>query len=170
MSRLFVTPWTIAWQAPLSMGFSRPEYWSRSPFPSPGDLPNPGIKPGFPALQADSLPSKPPGKLPSDCPRSTGLFKPHSKACAVLSPRPTLPTWLPDHPVPTRTGASRGQTGHGSFAHCSIFCTENRAWSPICCPPFVCLSACDSLQVPACVASVAPHIDCSASCVSSALC
>ena len=49
------TPWTIAHQAPLSMGFSRQEYWSGLPFPSPGDLANPGIKPGSPALQADDL-------------------------------------------------------------------------------------------------------------------
>ena len=52
------TPWTIARQAPLSMGFSRQEYWSGLPFPSPGDLPDPGIEPGFPALQADSLPTE----------------------------------------------------------------------------------------------------------------
>ena len=57
------TPWTVAYQAPLSMGFSRQAYWSGLPFPSPGDLPNPGIKPGSPALQADTLPSEPPGKL-----------------------------------------------------------------------------------------------------------
>jgi len=50
-----VTPWTVACQAPLSMGFSRQEYWSGLPFPSPGDLPAPGIRPGSPALQADSL-------------------------------------------------------------------------------------------------------------------
>ena len=56
------TPWTLALQAPLSMGFSRQEYWSGLPFPSPGDLPNPGIEPGFPALQADALPSESPGK------------------------------------------------------------------------------------------------------------
>ena len=49
------TPWTIACQAPLSMGFSRQEYWSGLPFPSPGHLPDPGIKPMSPALQADSL-------------------------------------------------------------------------------------------------------------------
>ena len=53
--RLFVTPWTVAHQAPLSMEFSRHEYWSGLPFPSPEDLPNPGIKPRSPALQADSL-------------------------------------------------------------------------------------------------------------------
>ena len=60
--RLFATPWTIAHQAPVSMGFSRQEYWSALPFPSPGDLPNPGIEPGSPALQADALTSEPLGK------------------------------------------------------------------------------------------------------------
>ena len=60
--RLFATPWTVAHQAPGSMGFSRQEYWSGLPFPSPGDLPDPGIKARSPALQADSLPSEPPGK------------------------------------------------------------------------------------------------------------
>ena len=50
------TPWTVARQAPLSMGFSRPEYWSGLPFPPPGVLPDPGIEPRSPALQADSLP------------------------------------------------------------------------------------------------------------------
>ena len=59
--RLFATPWTITYQAPLSMGFSRQEYWSGLPFPSPGDLPNPAIEPGSPTLQADALPSEPPG-------------------------------------------------------------------------------------------------------------
>ena len=60
--QLFVTPWTVAYQGPLSMGFSRQEYWSGLPFPSPGDLPNPGIDPRSPALGADVLPSEPPGK------------------------------------------------------------------------------------------------------------
>ena len=62
--RLFVTPWTVTYQAPLSMGFSRQEYWSGVPLPSPGDLPNPGIEPGSPAFQADALTSEPPGKPP----------------------------------------------------------------------------------------------------------
>ena len=53
----------LAYQAPLSMGFSRQEYWSGLPFPSPGALPDPGIKPGSPGLPADALPSEPPGKL-----------------------------------------------------------------------------------------------------------
>ena len=59
--RLFATPWTVAHQAPPSMEFSRQEYWSGLPFPSPGDLPDPEIKPRSPALQADALPSEPPG-------------------------------------------------------------------------------------------------------------
>ena len=61
--RLFVTPWMIQ-----SMEFSRPEYWSGQPFPSPGDLPNPGIEPRSPALQVDSLLAEPPGK-----PKNTGV-------------------------------------------------------------------------------------------------
>ena len=64
---LFATPWTGACQTPLSMGFSRQEYWNGLPLPSPGDLPDPGIEPGSPALQADSLPFEPPGK-PLDIP------------------------------------------------------------------------------------------------------
>ena len=60
--RLFVTPWTVAYQAPQSKEFSRQEYWSGLPFPSPGDLPNPGIEPGSPVLQADSLPTELQGK------------------------------------------------------------------------------------------------------------
>ena len=57
---LFVTPWTIAYQAPPSMGFSRQEHWSGLPFLSPGDLPHTGIKPGTPTLEADALTSEPP--------------------------------------------------------------------------------------------------------------
>ena len=60
--RLFVTTWTVDHQAPPSMGFPRQECWSGLPFPSSGDLPDPGIKPGPPALQADSLSSEPPGE------------------------------------------------------------------------------------------------------------
>ena len=60
--RVFATPWTVAHQPPLSMGFSRQDHWRGLLFPSPGDLPDPGIEPGSPALQADALPSEPPGK------------------------------------------------------------------------------------------------------------
>ena len=59
-----MTPWTVAHQPPLSMGFSREEYWNGLPFPSPEDLPKPGIKPGSPALQAASLLSGPVVKNP----------------------------------------------------------------------------------------------------------
>ena len=66
---LFEIPWTVAYQTPPSMGFSRQEYWSGLPFPSPGDLPDPGIKPVSPELQADALLSEPPGS-PSQRPVS----------------------------------------------------------------------------------------------------
>ena len=86
--------WTVARQALLSMGFPRQEYWSGLPFPSPGDLPDPGIEPGSPSLQADSLLSEPPGKskkeniyklfLSSDFRHSDGLgqgfYCPHLRA------------------------------------------------------------------------------------------
>jgi len=66
MSDSFATPWSVVCQAPLSMGFSRQEYWSGLPFPSPGNLPDPGIGPtvpaSSPALQADALPLGPLGK------------------------------------------------------------------------------------------------------------
>ena len=71
--RLFVIPWTVAYLAPPSMGFSRQEYWNGLPFPSSGDLPNLGIEPRSPAFQAGSLPSEPPGK-PGD------YYYPHSTA------------------------------------------------------------------------------------------
>ena len=62
--QLFATSWTVAYQAPPSMGFSRQDYWSGLPFPSPGDLPDPGIEPGSPKLEADTLTSEP--KLPAN--------------------------------------------------------------------------------------------------------
>ena len=61
--RLFATPWTVTYQAPPSMGFSRQEYWSGLPFPPPGDFPDPGIETGSPALQANVLISEPLGYL-----------------------------------------------------------------------------------------------------------
>ena len=67
-----VTSWTVACQDPLSMGFSRQEYWSGWPFPSPGDLPDPGIEPRSPALQADSLPTELRASFPT------------SKSCFVI--------------------------------------------------------------------------------------
>ena len=62
-----MTPWTVGHQALLSMPFSGQEYWSGLPFPSPGNLPDPGTEPRSPALQADSLLSEPPGKTREKC-------------------------------------------------------------------------------------------------------
>ena len=73
--RLFASPWIVAYQAPQSMEFSRQEYWSGLPFPSPGDLPDLGIEPRSPALQADSLPSDPPGELPIKKKRERDILK-----------------------------------------------------------------------------------------------
>ena len=72
--QLSATPWTVARQAPLSMGSSSQEYWSGLPFPAPEDLPAPGIEPRSPPLQADSLPCEPPGKsAPKEEPTQTSL-------------------------------------------------------------------------------------------------
>ena len=60
--QLFSTLWAVAYQAPPSMGFPRQEYWCGLPFPSPGDLQNPGIEPRSPALEADALTSEPQAK------------------------------------------------------------------------------------------------------------
>ena len=89
--QLFVTPWTVAYQTPPSMGFSRQEYWSGLPFPSPGDLPNSGIElPNSgrsPALWADALPSEPPRK-------SSDLLKRH-EITSESHTRNSLPVqWL----------------------------------------------------------------------------
>ena len=77
--QLFATPWTISYQAPLSMEFSRQEYWSGLLFPSPGDLPDAGIEPGSPALQADTLSSEPPGT-------TLGGQKPKGRKNSTLKP------------------------------------------------------------------------------------
>ena len=61
--QLFAAPWTVACQAPLFMGLLGQEYWSRLPFPSPGDLPDPGIEPGPPALASRFFTTEPPGRL-----------------------------------------------------------------------------------------------------------
>ena len=63
MSNSFATPWTVACQAPLSMGFLKQEHWNELPFPSPGDLPIPGIEPMSPALAHGFFTTEPPGKL-----------------------------------------------------------------------------------------------------------
>ena len=82
-----MTLWTVTRQTPLSMGFSRREYWSGLPFPPPGDLSDPGIEPGSPALQADSLVSEPPGRPilgPRDCQTPAGNDPCHLHNSTVL--------------------------------------------------------------------------------------
>ena len=119
--RLFVTPWTVAYQASPSMGFSRQEYWSGLPFPSPVDLPDPGIKPGSPALQADALPSEPPGK-------------PNGYLAALILIQRKLPRWhsgkesfcqckdTVDSGLIPRSGRSSGRGNGNSLQYC---CLEN---------------------------------------------
>ena len=82
--QLFATPWTVAHQAPPSMEFSRQAYWSGLPFPSPGDLPDPGIKPGSPTLQADALPSEPPEKPLSEGGSENYICLVFKKYCVYL--------------------------------------------------------------------------------------
>ena len=74
---LTVIPWTVACQDPLSVDFSRQEYCNGLPFLSPGDLPDPGIEPGPPALQADSVPSEPLGKPHSKSRTHDEIFEEH---------------------------------------------------------------------------------------------
>ena len=88
---LFATPWTVARQAPLSLEFSRQEYWSEQPFHSPGDIPKPGIELGSPALQADSLPSEPQGKPKTDI----GLILKIDKASVSWNESPVASKILP---------------------------------------------------------------------------
>ena len=107
---LFVTPWTVAYQAPLSMEFSRQEYWCGLPFSLPGDLPNPGIEPRSAALQANSLLPEPPGKpVESVCVcvcvcnaqkaavAGELLRGPASPSPTPTSPLPAPSVWLPMH-------------------------------------------------------------------------
>ena len=84
--RLFVTPWTGVYQASPAMGFSRQEYWSGVPLPSPEDLPNPGLEPRSPILQADALPSEPPGK--------PLCFGPEAKNTTVTQGQESVPAGL----------------------------------------------------------------------------
>ena len=97
---LCVTTWTGACQAPQSMGFPRSEYWSGLSCPPPEDLPDPGIKPGYPALQADSVLSEPPGKsfifpLPA-CPIFPSFKVPVGKPFQLLQPENSSPWFILD--------------------------------------------------------------------------
>ena len=108
-----MTSWTVAYQAPLSMGFSRQECWSGLPFPSPGDLPDPGIKPGSSTLQADALPSEPPGKPPAlrgwDYTGGMGLYRGYTREWRSWSHLGILST------PPTSRGLHRARAGQCGF-------------------------------------------------------
>ena len=90
--RLFATPWTVAYQSPQSMEFSRQEYWSGLPFPSPGDLLDPGIKPRSPALQADAFLSHQGSPVSNSC-DPMDCSQPGSSVHGVLQPR--ILEWVP---------------------------------------------------------------------------
>ena len=94
--QLFATPLTVAYQAPLSVEFSRPEYWSGLLCPPPGDLPDPGIGPRSPALQADSLPSEPPGKPMVCCDSCTNLYPIFLWCSELLRPLSETGIWSVD--------------------------------------------------------------------------
>ena len=81
--QLFAIPWTVVYQASLSMGFSRQEYWSGLSFPSSGDLPDPGTEPRSPALQADALPSELPGKPSANIDLVIKTVKAHCKTLQI---------------------------------------------------------------------------------------
>ena len=112
------TPWTVALQAPLSMGFPRQKYGSELPFPSPGDLPDPGIKPRAPTLQVDSLPAEPPGKPTSL--QHGPQFAPDSRICLQWR-RPGFDFWVGKIPwrrkwKPSPVFLSRESHGERSLA------------------------------------------------------
>ena len=133
--RLFVTPWTVSRQAPLSMELSRQEYWSGLPFPCPGDLPHPGTEPMSPALQADSLPSEPSGK-------PTYSLKGHRRT----SLGPVIETWCFHHkgwgfipgqgtkiPKPHEAAKTNKQTkssGHRDFTKASLNSCKTKPENP----------------------------------------
>ena len=99
------TPWTVAHQAPLSMGFSRQEYWSGWPCPPPGDLPDPGMEPRSPALQADSLPFEPQEKSPT-----LALTQPYFQPNLVPKLQPSAFLANPCRPRPSSQLCGRGRS------------------------------------------------------------
>ena len=120
---LFATPWTVAYQAPLSMGFSRQECWSGLPLPSPGYLPDPGIKPGSLTFQADTLPSEPPGKPKTKIPLTSTYSR--NSACTTR----TLVTLLFSRVLAECLGCSTWTVKN--YAFLSIFAKQVVAFSKI---------------------------------------
>ena len=109
--QLFVTPWSVACQTPPSIGFSRQEYWNGLPFPSPGDLPNPGIELGSPPLQADSLTSEPPGKSGKNPYSKHDLILNHFSGVQLL-----VTLWTVAHELLWPWNSSGNNTGVGCHA------------------------------------------------------
>ena len=113
VSDSFATPWTAAHQAPLFTGLSRQEYWNGLSFPSPGDHPNPGIKPGSPALHVDSLPSEPPRKAKVNVfKRSTG-----PKILLPLDLRYAERCWASNHTLPQLPAPAPHKTKEKMFSN-----------------------------------------------------
>ena len=156
--QLFATPWTVACQAPLSMEFSRQEYWRGQPFPSPGDFPDPGIEPRSPTWQANCLPSELPGK-PIVLKELLSSSQPWY--ILVCFYRLTLeksmshcPFPIPGFPLPHRDDISRCW---GRAGECWVWTEENIALLPICnsgqflaklCHPLFSLLLCFSFYAP----------------------
>ena len=123
MDDSFATPWTVACQAPLSMGFPRQEYWSGLPFPSPGDLPNPGIEPLSPALEGGFFTTEPPGKPAEKLvgfPSCSAVKRPHANAGDLvqsLGQEDTLRSkWQPTQVfLPGKSHGQRSLAGYGPW-------------------------------------------------------
>ena len=117
--RLSAIPWTVAYRVPLSMGFSRQEHWSGLPFPSPGDLSNPGIEPRSPTLWADALPSKPPEK-PEAIAGPVDFLNKVSVACMALVVKNPPANAGDIRDVGVRRSLEKGMATHSSILAWSL--------------------------------------------------
>ena len=118
-------PMTVAYQAPLSVGFPRQKYWSGLPFPSPGDLPNPGIKPRSPTLQRDALTSEPPEKPPT-------IVWPQANGRERTQLHPSTGNWIKDllsmaPPIRTRPSVPLSQSLPSGSFHKPLILLHQRA-------------------------------------------
>ena len=130
--QLFVTPWTVAHQALLSMEFPRQEYWSGLSFPSPGDLPDSGIEPGSPALAGRFFTTEPPGK-------PTGLLGSHSACHTGPQHSPSLPvaTWPGPEPLGSRSRGLGNLARRSRMAQPGLWVWRNYCWPGEAHPPLL---------------------------------